>query len=127
MYTYKQARDLIIDAYFKDQIQPLDPTFCFCGTLSHDSKWRYQLNGEKYPYTPVEYARMERRLLEAVWGNRIDPYSSSSTFLQFFPSRQYEEDLFKGISDALDELKQIHIERGEIIDEAPEFTKRELV
>jgi len=39
--TYKQAYDKIIDAYFKDEIKPMDSNFCFCGTL-HGAKrgWR---------------------------------------------------------------------------------------
>lgn len=41
-------------------------------------------------------------------------------------NEQYEAALFAGMSAALDVLKQIHIERGEVIDEVPVFTKRQL-
>lgn len=36
----------------------------------------------------------------------------------------YENKLFNGMVAALEVLKQIHIEHGEVIDEEPVFTKR---
>lgn len=35
--TYKQAESKIFDAYFRDEIRPLSPEFCFCGTLCNNS------------------------------------------------------------------------------------------
>lgn len=122
MLTYKQSYDKIIDAYFKDEIQPFNPEFCFCGTLCDGSNW---FNGVSYPevmehcpysgYTGLQLGIMGKSLLDRVWNV---PTSDES----------YEDELFAGMSAALDVLKQIHIERGEVIDEdIPAFTKRELV
>jgi len=121
--THKQAYDKIIDAYFKDEIQPYDAKFCFCGTLAENSyDWHNRSSNifeeikhrdYKY-YKGVDYARMEHALLSNI--NGLPNYHSD-----------YETALFSAMSAALDVLKQIHIERGEVIDEVPVFTKRELV
>ena len=117
--TYQQAYDKIIQDYFNDRIRPIEPTFCFCGTLCGDNKWfgytHENLDKVRHnnygPYKGVEYARMEHALLIKL-----------PLFGHF-----NEDELFAGMSAALDELKQIHIERGEVIDEVPVFTKRLLL
>lgn len=119
-YTYKQAYDEIIDAYFRDKILPLSASFCFCGTLSPTCRWRMQGDGIRYPYTIAEYTRMEDALFRGMMKNtndcrKLQPKSPS-----------YENDLFNGMCKALDELKRIHIERGEEIDENLILSKRQL-
>lgn len=140
--TYKQAYDKIIDAYFKDEIQPYNAGLCFCGTLAGcDSEWQ-GLYGEEtiMGYLGHEYLKMERALLEniktgtvggSVYGDNIyiAGYSEIINDVRKIVQTHtnYESSLFKGMSAALDVLKQIHIERGEIIDEPIEtFKKREL-
>lgn len=116
--TYKQAYDKIIEAYFKDEIKPYDAKYCFCGTLcDNKSDWGKdsfnRIHNDYGDYLGVEYVKMERALLAHIMDTcRLLP--------------NYEERLFSGMSAALDVLKQIHIERGEIIDEIPEFTKRNI-
>lgn len=62
--NYQQARSKILDAYFKDEIKPLDAKFCFCGTLSPDENWyqNYTYSEVSRPYTYFEYERMEKAL-----------------------------------------------------------------
>lgn len=127
--TYQQAYNKIIDAYYKDEINPFNEEFCFCGTLSPNSNWSRSPYFktpilEYYPYSKEEYGRMEKALFSKLKKCRwqkigLVDYPSENPFT--------EDELFAGMSAALDVLKQIHIERGEVIDEEPVFIKRQLV
>lgn len=131
--SYKEARNLIIDAYFKDEIKPFNPSFCFCGTLAPDSNWvtlgenymgRPILKVKEYPYSIEEYRRMEKPLMNALclatvgrlWelGPGFEPWH-----MKCHP--EWENGIFTGMCDSLDVLKQIHIERGENVDEGDEI------
>lgn len=116
--TYNEAYDKIIDAYFKDEIQPMDPEFCFCGTISPNHWWRMQdMHPEiKYPYSANEYMKMEYALFCGIGlliGDNYDLF--------------YEDALFKGMCAALEVLKQIHESRGEVVEEDRRLQKRVLV
>lgn len=123
--TYKQAFDKITEAYFKDQIKPLSSSFCFCGTLCNNERgWFISPRSEhadSHGYKGTEFVKME-----TVFLNTIQEFESDSGKWNT-QNPKYEEGVFAGMSAALDVLKQIHIERGEIIDEVPEFVKRELL
>lgn len=143
--TYKQAYNKIIDAYFKDEIKPFDAEFCFCGTLCKKRSSFWLGSG----YSNKQLRMMEGALLvtlqkktvgfigEPVWvrdmclpGDQLAFHLNNQegvTEFQILEHPIYEDALFSGMSAALDVLKQIHIERGEIIDEVPEFVKRELL
>lgn len=123
--TYKQAYDKIIEAYFKDEIHPLDSSFCFCGTLcDNKTDWfgsaRY-FHFDSHGYKGDDFVLMETALLDTIYP------SDTPVGFNCIGSPGYEQLLFEGMCAALDVLKQIHIERGEAIDEVPEFTKRQLV
>lgn len=123
--TYKEAYDKIIEAYFKDEIEPLDPKFCFCGTLcNNDATWfgnslsiQGRITNFDYRdfngYTKEQFVEMEAALLK------------HTSFLRY-DDIDYENALFNGMCAALDVLKQIHKERGEDVDGVQEFTKRRL-
>lgn len=122
--TYPEAYNKIIEAYFKDEIQPLDAHFCFCGTLCNNSSGWFGLpRALHYPlagYSGDDFVKMERALLDTMSDNPDErfPYTYE---------KNYEELLFKGMSAALDVLKEIHRSRGENVDEGiPAFTKRKL-
>lgn len=128
--TYKQAYDKIIDAYFKDEIRPMNPSFCFCGTLDGGSDdWCY---AKGLFYTKKEYVKMEYALLIKLLPFGIEEDGGHSHPGQwsgdlYTEKEGYEDTLFSGMSAALDVLKQIHLDRGEIIDDPIEtFKKREL-
>src|SRR5690349_13607846 len=122
--TYQQAYNKIIEAYFKDEIEPWDAKFCFCGTLCNGKTgWNRSTilainkndpHNDYGDYLGIEYTKMERALLE--------PFNC--------PGRRhndYEAALFEGMCAALDVLKEIHRSRGENVDEVlPAFTKRQL-
>lgn len=132
--TYKQAYDKIIDAYFKDEIKPLAGEFCFCGTLNDNNiNWCGSfVNGEPLPYSLEDFSRMEDALFEPLLPLGVDKIEQTrwvtGGYIGRLPygSPWYETALFAGMTAALEVLKQIHTERGEIIDEVPVFAKREL-
>jgi hypothetical protein len=125
---YSEAYDKIIQAYFKDEIQPKNANFCFCGTLCDGSDdWfgnTLTAHHDFGEYTGDDFLRMEIALFEpfmkAFWNFIQTPDEDQRN------DPQYEDILFQGMAAALDVLKQIHIEMGEIIDETPSFTKRQL-
>lgn len=121
--TYRQAEDLILQAYFAGKIRIMNANFCFCGTLSPDSGWwRSENSFHTYPYTLPEYAAMELALFSPFYehatvqsvGRIISPFVSDACIAKI---GNYDEKLFAGMCAALDVLKQIHINRGEIIDQ----------
>lgn len=128
--TYKQAYDKIIDAYFKDEIKPLHPCFCFCGTLCDgEIGWCRSPLDNHYDYknyTGYEYVRLEKALIHTMRIIRDEVACFNLLYMEKTNPVAYEHALFDGMCAALDVLKQIHIERGEVIDEVPVFTKREL-
>ncbi len=141
MLTYKQAYDRLTEAYIKDQIQPYNPEFCFCGTLNDSSpQWFNSSCAEKQAnkhndgihYSGEELFAMENEFLNHLHvklntAEKYDPFSlirKGIVYTIYHP--QYEQVLFEAFCKALDVLKQIHIDRGEVIDEVPEFKKRVL-
>ena len=125
--TYKQAFDKITEAYIKDEIQPFRNEFCFCGTLADGSAgWRHRnING----YSVLEFVKMEDALLNTISANTGGGPSWFRALIctsDMVEHSNYEDAIFLGMCAALEVLKQIHIERGEIIDETPTFTKRQL-
>lgn len=102
MLIYKEARNKIIDAYFKDELKPYDSRFCFCGTLCDNSRgWRKEdylgifsndVHKDFMCYTGQQYTDMERALLL--------PLINTVGY-----GLEYEHYLFEGMSNALDVLK----------------------
>ncbi len=133
--TYETQRQKIIDAYFKDEIKPFSSSFCFCGTLAGNKPdWNdCQQSNANLAYTHQEFKRMEQPLLDTVC-----LATEAKTWISHFQdgtqvpvpliksSPNYEQGLFEGMAASLEVLKQIHIERGEVIDQVPVFTKRVL-
>lgn len=143
--TYKEAYNKIIDAYFKDEIKPYNGTFCFCGTLiqEKDSLGRVNANWGSSPlYSGKELAVMEAALLRTLREETIGGDTNRITYSYYLQANKYYEDhskwkviqnhenyenaLFLAMSNALDELKKIHVERGENVEELPILTKRKL-
>lgn len=120
--TYNEAYDKIIQAYFRDEIKPFNANFCFCGTLSPNSRWHFRHNLlDQYPYTLPQYGRMERALFSQI--SKVEHLGIG----EIVDNVPYTEDeLFLGMTAALEVLKQIHRERGEDVDSLPALTKRNL-
>lgn len=129
--TYIEARDKIWNAYFRDEIKPCAPEFCFCGTLEGGYNWLFE--DKAINYSVKQYGEMERALFShfpnIIWqkpGGLINQLEGG-WLDDIFRLRNYEELLFSGMLAALEVLKQIHRERGEPIPEdEPLLTKRNL-
>lgn len=121
--TYKEAYSKIIDAYFKDEIKPMKPLFCFCGTLCGSTEWYGGYAGNRIAsngYNGYELGRMEAALIfdDNPWRHLLAD--------ECFDNPNYEDALFNGMCAALEVLKEIHRNRGENVDEVQtKFTKRE--
>lgn len=126
--TYRQQYDKVIEAYFKNEIKPWDAQFCFCGNLCNKTDdWFEPFKGDNEPhnnshgYSGWELHNMERALLDTLKKRGFDCRSLTDC-------AEYEDALFSGLCASLEVLRQIHIDRGENVDEdIPAFTKRELV
>lgn len=124
--TYKEAYDKIIQAYFRDEIKPMNPKFCFCGTLAGGQNWGdfCRPHNASTRYTYDEFINMEAALLDTIDSIMGIPNKAK----QELPI--YEVAMFEGMCAALEVLKQIHLSRGENVDDVEgvgEFKKRELV
>lgn len=154
--TYKQAFDKITEAYIKGEIKPYSKSYCVCGNLSGGREWSRimsyrefdndvfvrEYSGDKFIERPMmelrakhfysgyEYYAIEDALLTTIkniaFPDSESKYSTVDLFHEPEDNPKYEEALFKGMCAALEVLKQIHISRGETIDETA-FIKRELV
>ena len=127
--TYEQQFNKITEAYIKGDIKPMDRSFCFCGTLEdNDHKWINKNTCKNLTYSFGEYKKMEDALLNHLTQfsifRTIDGCWMGNGCPELCDPIKYEPALFNGIVAALEVLKQIHIERGEIIDQPPVFTKR---
>lgn len=149
--NYQTQFNKITEAYIKDEIKPLDPQFCFCGTLSPDSNWRNKelFTKHEYDYSWNEFGEMEQSLFstftkETEWEapgfvncnescvNKrllreeilVQIEEDETSWLKLAAGDTYEDKLFNGMVAALDKLKEIHIRHGEVIDEQPIFQKR---
>lgn len=121
MLTYKQAFDKITEAYIKDELNPMNGEFCFCGTLAGGRRWRY---GEG-DYSPEEYGEMEGPLLRGLMAD-VHYYTVEGKYGIFMNKDKATEELvFKNMCNSLEVLKQIHVRRGENVEETPIFIKRE--
>lgn len=127
--SYETQKEKIIQAYFKDEIRIYEASFCFCGTLSPDYDWSAQeITKREYPYTIDEYGRMEEAMFSTFPfnGGRRGICSASDSNRVYPETKGYEEYLFSGMCAALDVLKSIHKEHGQIISEDIPLTKRKL-
>lgn len=129
--SYKTQFNKITEAYIKDEIRPMDRSFCFCGTLENgDYKWIDEKTAIGLTYTYQEYSRMEDALLNELTDFHVYKIGDDGWHGNACPElsnpAEYEPALFKGMCNALEVLKQIHIEKGEVIDDTPQFKKRQL-
>lgn len=151
MTTFKEQFDKITVAYIKGEIKPYRNSFCFCGTLDPTASkswstlkamvlcrmsrphWSHGTSDEDlliHVYTGREYIQMESALLfpfaPLVLNARlISGYNCTlQEILEKMP--EYEDTLFEGMCAAIEVMREIHIKRGEIIDEAPAFKRRDL-
>lgn len=153
--TYKEQFDKLTEAYIAGEVNPLDSCACFIGNLLNGkNEWgagraftdeyecvikQPQLIADCVAkeagglYTPYEIIDMEMLFLQT-----ISDWSPGAARRMFYSARKIvvddeslvtEEDesaLFHAFCVTLDRLKEIHISKGEVIDETPVFKKRVL-
>lgn len=151
MRTYKQQFDRLTEAYISGKVNPMLCEACFVGNLlqAKDNRWAdsRQIFGEvtnnetwyhsgskailllsDNQYTIKNIVDLEKTFFVGILGTDFKSLSVAQTMILKgeLRCREYEDRLFKGFEMALELLKQIHIEQGEVIDETPVFVKREL-
>lgn len=148
--SYKSQFDKLTVAYIANQVNPYDCCGCFVGNLlNRTSMWNRcksdliiydmgstvgrvvtpqemeearlsieaQSNGF---YTPEEIIDLEGNFMRIVRG-----YGDFKSWRH--PTPKMEDVLFRAFEATLNGLKQLHLSKGEIIDETPVFVKRSLV
>ena len=147
--TYKEQFDKLTRAYIEDRVNPFADCACFVGNLlNNNGRWgceRYWgtegdilnalektrfsdteiirvvlLDESASLYTPDEIILLERMFLRTFKDN------GGSRDRDDDDKWDGEEALFVAFQATLDLLKQIHISKGEVIDETPKFSKRVL-
>ncbi len=122
--TFLEQYNKIVNAYLKNELNPMKPCGCFVGNLLNNSReWslssieecvKKEANGF---YTVEEIEKLER---EFMFGDMNDGrwFSIQGKILD-------EEALYKSMERTLLMLKEIHESKGEIV-ESYTFSKRQL-
>lgn len=137
--TYKEQFDKITRAYIENKLDPYNGCACFIGNLlNNTSSWgnyRCYFPGGKSltyrdevicGYNMVDITDMENNFLRTIEHKTCTRPLYAGGTLEVTHHDNYENALFEAMESTLDILKQIHIRDGEIIDETPEFKKRQL-
>jgi hypothetical protein len=144
--TFQQQFDKITKAYFKNELQPFKACACFIGNmLNGNQDWRHGRiffdNGKSLPYNVIIVAdtlEKESNLLYSM----VDIVKLENNFLKklkysanehqildngnvIAPSYT-EENLYKAMESTLVMLREMHEQKGEIVQDYS-FVKRELV
>jgi len=154
--TYKEQFDKLTRAYISGEVDPWDCQACFVGNLlnnvgrwsdcrigdidifmtgkgrigfaSWSNEYRFNkgvdtiLEESSGLYTPQEIADIEAVFIKTIVDNGGRQYAWKDEIV----TPTDEEALFVAFEATLEFLKQIHISKGEVIDETPVFQKRQL-
>ena len=139
--TYKEQFDKLTRAYINGEVNPFSPCACFIGNLLNGAR-EWSVTGECVGnhfgdhvrdcilkeanglYTEDEINELENSFMNEDNGDFPSLWSSLVIVGKF--KDWYEDALFIAFERCLDQLKQIHQSKGEIIDETPVFQKRQL-
>ena len=141
--TFKEQFDKIVNAYLKNELEPVNPCGCFIGNLlNNKSSWiqvrDIRFNIEKdlnRPYvkggvecifsesnglyTPEEIIGMEAIFMKTIYGEECMKSQED------FQEGEFEEAIYEAMEKAPLKLKEIHESKGEIVEDYT-FTKRKL-
>lgn len=147
--TYKEQFDKLTRAYINNEVEPWECKACFVGNLlNNKSDWRFcrsaidlsstiPMMRKDCPYLSVDTIRKEGRKLYSLY----DIASLEAFFLHHLTenggtrmlkwtgatlTETEENALFTAFEKTLEMLKEMHISKGEVIEETPVFTKREV-
>jgi len=147
--TYLEMYNKIVGAYMRNELNPFKPCACFIGNmLNGKSGWAcarsFDENGRGHKeiyffseetikqsnlaleevnsfYTIEDIIYLEDLFLNTLHNKWIKMYPFEVKMLH-----DYEDRLFRAMEVTLEALKELHIEKGEVV-ENPIFTKRQLV
>lgn len=137
MVTYKEQFDKLTRAYIAEEVNPYRSCNCFIGNLLGTDEWKRNIESEHNgQYSGEEIANMEVNFMSTVKhltiGGRDNFFANAFSEREInllrdsiFTHPNYENALFKAFESTLDMLKLIHIFKGEIINNAPIFIKRQ--
>lgn len=154
--TYAEQWQKLTTAYVNGQVDPFDCKACFVGNmLNRDKTWGgctnyslfsirkygvvgkglFDINGTEFKdaiesikkqsngfYSPQEIADIEALFLYTIHEHD----GNISAWRDECVTEQDEVALFKAFEVTLEHLKQLHISKGEVIDDTPIFQKRTL-
>lgn len=153
--TFQQASDKILDAYFKDELEPFDNCRCFIGNIfDNNGSWGYFRNPQnvapielikdalylihEYGYTTVDIDQLELRFLNTIykdvegevmekpWNTAI-PEIFETYELTEDETRKKEDAIFHAMEETLELLREVHIAHGELEPDKRSFEKRLLI
>ncbi len=133
MPTFKEQFDKLTRAYIRDEVFPMSPCACFVGNLlNRNSDW----SGVRHGWNQITNCESDyKRGFNAINKESGGFYTPKEIILlesEFVVGvedlrENYSEDqLFNAFAHTLELLKQIHISKGEQVDELV-FVRRELV
>lgn len=152
--SYTTQYNKLTEAYIRNEVNPFMDCNCFVGNLlNNHGSWsgirnfgrtnnsidfcpilkNYNDFGYNYGrdtiisnsegmYTPEDIVSLEKRFLQ-----KFNANCNCVFFDKNHTTLEEEEALFIAFESTLDLLKEIHISKGEVIDDSPKFVKRELV
>lgn len=144
--TYAEQYEKIVQAYLKEQLQPFIECACFIGNLLNGKR---EWSRARRPDTPhvhrefEEFVSPDLVLIPSVGPNVSiglhcikeegggmyevkDIIAMEQNFLRIYNKGDKSEDaLFEAMCSTLEMLRQVHIDKGEIVESIP-LKKREL-
>ena len=146
MIPYKEQFDKLTRAYIENKVNPYESCACFVGNLlDGNSTWSMgkfmRLNAWETPmtnkqileqskdtYTLDDILDLEDLFMSYVRDITYKTNTKSSPAHELWenPTPEMEDTLFIAFEKTLEALKMMHISKGEKIDEAPVFKKRQL-
>jgi hypothetical protein len=149
--SYSEQFNKLTSAYIAGKVDPYTSCGCFVGNLLNNStdwivgrkeigninlsKSKYSVNGIKSAKKCIQkeshglYTLQEIYDIEKVFLDSYDNNGGKATAFKSFdtPTDEDEEALFIAFEETLEYLKELHISKGEVIDEVPVFKKRMFV
>ena len=138
--SYSQQFNKLTEAYISEKVQPLSPCACFVGNLlNNTSDWilAKQCINNLFPFDSMFYKQAKSSIIkesnglytveEIIMLERLFMVVTNCFNKEERSPEQCENRLFEAFEKTLDLLKQLHIQKGEIIYEVPVFKKRVLI
>lgn len=142
MISYNEQWNKLTTAYINNEVQPYIACACFIGNLlNNTSTWMDGRLGFDFKNNKVDgiqelphvirsikreskgtYTQKEIYQLELLFLKTI----SDETKRECCDADNYEDALFKAFELTLDLLKEIHLSKGEIVEEVPQFKQRKI-